>query len=343
MIFPILENVTKSQRHTTFYLACGAPRATPIIFLHGWPELSISWRHQLPVFAGLGFRAIAPDMRGYGRSSIYSRQEDYALQEIVADMLELLAAIGADKAIWVGHDWGSPVVWSIAQHHPERCRGVANLCVPYIPDGFAPERIIPLADRKVYPEDRFPAAQWDYQLFYRENFAAARAGFEANIPAIVRAIFRSGDPSRKGKPARTAFVRANGGWFGASKSPPDLPRDAAVLSEEDEHRYSAALERNGFFGPDSWYMNADANAAFAEQARANWRLTMPVLFLHGAHDYVCETIDSRLAEPMRANCANLTEATVLSGHWMAQEKPISVNAAPARWLASQFPALWPSE
>jgi pimeloyl-ACP methyl ester carboxylesterase len=343
MIFPIFENVAKSQRHTTFYLACGAPRATPIIFLHGWPELSISWRHQLPVFAGLGFRAIAPDMRGYGRSSIYSRHEDYAQQEIVADMLELLAAIGAEKAIWVGHDWGSPVVWSIAQHHPGRCFGVANLCVPYIPDGFAPERIIPLADRKVYPEDRFSAAQWDYQLFYRENFAAARAGFEGNVRATVRALFRTGDPSGKGKPARTAFVRSNGGFFGASKSAPDLPRDAAVLTEEDEHQYSAALERNGFFGPDSWYMNGDANAAFAERARANWRLMTPVLFLHAAYDYVCETIDSRLADPMRANCANLSEATISSGHWMAQEKPIDVNAALARWLALQFPPLWTPE
>jgi len=181
--FPIMEHVAKSQRHTSFYLACGAPQATPIIFLHGWPELSISWRHQLPAFASLGFQALAPDMRGYGRSSIYTRHEDYALEEVVADMMELLDAIGAEGAVWVGHDWGSPVVWSIAQHHPQRCHGVANLCVPYIPEGFAVETVIPLSDRKIYPEDRFPTAQWDYQLFYRENFAAARAGFESNIRA----------------------------------------------------------------------------------------------------------------------------------------------------------------
>ncbi len=68
---------------------------------------------------------------------------------------------------------------------------------------------------------------------------------------------------------------------------------------------------------------------------------MPVLFLHAAYDYVCETVDSRLAEPMRAHCANLTEATVQSGHWMAQEKPTQVNAALAKWLANQLPELWP--
>jgi pimeloyl-ACP methyl ester carboxylesterase len=340
MNFPVLEHVVKSPRHATFFLSCGAAQATPIIFLHGWPELSISWREQLPVFAGLGFRAVAPDMRGYGRSSVYPRHDDYALEAIVADMIELIDGLGAEKAIWVGHDWGSPVVWSIAQHHPERCHGVANLCVPYQPEGFAVETTLPLADRNVYPADRFPAAQWDYQLFYRENFATARAGFESNVGATVRALFRSGNPSGKGKPAPTAFTRANGGWFRQGNTAPDVPRDTAVMSEEDERRYVAALERNGFFGPDSWYMNAKANLAYAERAKEGWRLTMPVLFLHAVHDYVCETIDSRLAEPMRASCENLTEATILSGHWMAQEKPIEVNAALAKWLGQQFPAVW---
>jgi pimeloyl-ACP methyl ester carboxylesterase len=340
MSFPILDNVAKSARHATFFLSCGAARATPIVFVHGWPELSISWREQLPAFAALGFRAIAPDMRGYGRSSVHPRHEDYALEDIVADMVELLGALGAKKAIWVGHDWGAPVVWSIAQAHPNLCHGVANLCVPYQPDGFAVETVVPLADRTVYPADKFPVAQWDYQMFYRENFAVAEAGFERDVDATVRLLFRSGDPSGKGKPARTAFVRANGGYFGRGNSAPNLPRDAALLSEEDERRYAAALERNGFFGPCSWYMNWKANLAYAGRAKANWRLEMPVLFLHAAYDYICETLVSRLAEPMRAHCDNLTEATIPSGHWMAQEKPVEVNAALAKWLASQFPALW---
>ncbi|MEQ1888245.1 MAG: alpha/beta hydrolase [Alphaproteobacteria bacterium] len=341
MTFPVLDNIVKSARHTTFYLSCGNAEATPIIFVHGWPELSISWRHQLPVFAGLGFRAIAPDMRGYGRSSTYARHEDFALEQIVADMIELLDSLGAKKAIWVGHDWGSPVVWAIAQQHPDRCHGVANLCVPYIPQGLSVESMLALVDRKIYPEDKFPAGQWDYQLFYRENFKTACAGFEANIRNTVKLLFRAGNPDGKGKPAFTAAVRANGGWFGPGATPaPDFPRDTSVLSEEDESRYVAALTRNGFFGPDSWYMNGPANAAYAERARANWRLMMPVLFLHGAHDYVAETVESRLAEPMRAHCPNLSETIVLSGHWMAQEKPLDVNAALAKWLAGQFPALW---
>src|SRR6188508_1463348 len=169
MRFPVTEHIAKTARHTTFYLACGAQTATPIIFVHGWPELSISWRHQLPVFAALGLRAIAPDMRGYGRSSVYGRHEDYAQEHVVADMIELLDALGCERAIWVGHDWGSPVVWSIAQHHPEICHGVASLCVPYLPNAFTPEHAIALADRTLYPQDQFPAAQWDYQLHYLED------------------------------------------------------------------------------------------------------------------------------------------------------------------------------
>jgi pimeloyl-ACP methyl ester carboxylesterase len=340
MTSAITEYVAKSPRHASFYLSCGAPEATPIIFLHGWPEQAISWRHQLPVFADLGFRALAPDMRGYGRSSVYARHEDYAMEEIVADMVELLDDLGATKAVWVGHDWGAPVVWAIAQHHPERCHGVANLCVPYLPEGFSVESIVGLADRNIYPIDQFPVAQWDYQLFYRENFDRACAGFDSDVRASVRAIFRAGDPAGKGKPARTSRVRANGGWFGPQNKAPDVPRDARVLLEEDENRYVSGLLRNGFFGPDSWYMNADANARFAERAKHNWKLAIPALFLHAAYDYVCETIDSRLAEPMRANCLDLTEATVPSGHWMAQEKPAHVNTALAKWLAAKFPALW---
>ncbi|MGK2915566.1 MAG: alpha/beta fold hydrolase, partial [Porticoccaceae bacterium] len=114
-----------------------------------------------------------------------------------------------------------------------------------------------------------------------------------------------------------------------------VPRDTSVLTEEDEHRYVAVLGRNGFFGPDSWHMSGDANGTYAEHARANWRLAMPVLFLHGEYDYVCEMVESRLANPMRAHCSNLTETIVKSEHWMAQRKPLAVNAALSKWLATQ--------
>jgi len=339
---PITEHVVRTARHTTTYLACGPADGTPIVFVHGWPELAISWRHQLPVFAALGFRAIAPDMRGYGRSSTYSRHEDFALEHAVTDMLELLASLGQEKVIWVGHDWGSPVVWSLASHHPERCHGVVNLCVPYISKGFAPVNFLPLVDRETYPETEFPAGQWDYMFFYEENFPAARAGFEANIANTVNVLFRKGNPAGRKKPGRTAMIRKQGGWFGPGAGAPAVPRDNDVITEQDAAHYTAALTRTGFFGPDSWYMNHGRNVAYAAHAKNGGRLSMPVLFLHGAWDTTCETIDSRLAEPMRQDCADLTEAVVQSGHWMAQEQPVAVNAHLARWLATKFPALWPA-
>jgi pimeloyl-ACP methyl ester carboxylesterase len=334
------EHTLTTARHTTFYLADGADDAPLIVFVHGWPELSLSWRHQLPCFASLGFRAIAPDMRGYGRSSVYTRHEDYALEHAVADMLELLDGLGRDKAIWVGHDWGSPVVWSLASHHPERCFGVASLCVPYLSKGFAPATLLPLIDRSVYPERDFPAGQWDYQLFYEESFDRARSAFEASVRDTIKALFRKGNPAARGKPSRTAHVRRDGGWFGGTGQAPALPLDTDVLTEAELDAYAAALERNGFFGPDSWYMNHARNLAFAGRARGGGALTMPVLFLHGEYDFTCETVDSRLADPMRHDCRNLTEVRVPSGHWMAQERPRAVNAALAKWLATQLGDLW---
>lgn len=340
MSLPVTEHITRSARHTTAYLACGPAAGTPVVFVHGWPELAISWRHQLRCLAQLGFRAIAPDMRGYGRSSQYPSHGDYALEHSVADMLELLDSLGAERAIWVGHDWGTPVVWSIASHHPERCLGVAGLCVPYLPQGFTPATCEPYVDRRVYPREQFPAGQWDYMHDYEEHFARAQAVYEANPLNTVKALFRKGDPAGRGKPSRLASARRTGGIFGPLPAAPDFPPDRDIVSEEDLHQYAASLARNGFFGPNSWYLNAAANLAYAQHARQGGRLDMPVLFFHAMHDYVCETIDSPLAQPMREACARLTEVTVASGHWMAQEKPVEVNAGLARWLAREFPALW---
>jgi pimeloyl-ACP methyl ester carboxylesterase len=338
----LTEHVLRSPRHTTFYLACGPEDGPLVVFCHGWPELSVSWRHQLACLGGLGFRAVAPDMRGYGRSQVHPRHEDYAMAPIVDDMRELLDALKRERAVWVGHDWGTPVVWSLASHHPERCLGVAGLCVPYQPDGFSPASTVPLVDRTLYPEDRYPVGQWDYQFYYHEHFDDARAAFEADPVATVKVLFRHGEPAHVEQPARTASIRRNGGWFGPARRAPDLPLDTQVLGEAELHQYASALARNGFFGPDSWYMNPDRNAAYARSAVNGARLAMPVLFLHAAFDAVCETLRSRLAQPMRASCDRLTERVVKSGHWMAQEQPVAVNAALVGWLASELREHWPA-
>ncbi|HYX01318.1 MAG TPA: alpha/beta hydrolase, partial [Reyranella sp.] len=285
---------------------------------------------------------VAPDMRGYGRSSTYTRHEDFAQEPIVQDMLELLASLGRapgqDRAVWIGHDWGSSVVWNMASHHPDKTAGVVSLCVPYMAEGFTIENRLPLVDRAIYSADLYPAGQWDYHLFYEESFDKAQRSFEANIRNLVKAMFRKGDPKSVGKPAATAAVRKAGGWFGGGACP-DVPRDGDVITEQDLAAYTAALERHGFFGPNAWYMNHKVNGAYARHSKTP-RLAMPALFLHAAYDTVCETVQSRLADPMRRDCADLTEVVVKSGHWMAQEEPVAVNAALAKWLATRLDNYW---
>ncbi len=329
-----------SSRHTTHYLAAGPEAGPLIIFIHGWPELSISWRHQLPFFAAMGFRAIAPDMRGYGKSSVYEAHGDYQLSLAVQDMVELLAHLNRKSAVWVGHDWGSPVAWSVAAHHPDKCLAVANLCVPYAALEQGLDFIIGKVDREIYPEPDYPAGQWEYMRFYQENFASATESMDANPFNFIQLIFRSGDPDAVGQPSATAMTRKMGGWFGGEKSAPEVPRDAEVITENDLASYADALSRNGFFGPNSWYMNHESNAEYFTHAKNEHYLEMPALFIGADYDSTCETKTSRLTEPMRHWCQNLEEVFIGSGHWMAQEKPREVNQALVRWLARKVPEAW---
>jgi pimeloyl-ACP methyl ester carboxylesterase len=254
-------------------------------------------------------------------------------------MLDLLAHLGRERTVWVGHDWGSPVVWSVAAH-PERCQAVANLCVPYIASGFAPANLIALVNREIYPEATCHAASTNSST-KSSSIVPARLT-RPRSENTIRALFRKGNPAGRGQPARSAEARRDNGWFGGADRAPSIPRDPDVISEEDLSIYTAVLARTGFFGPDSWYMNAAANIAYAGKAKNEGKLALPVLFLHGAYDYTCETIDSRLAEPIRRDCADLTEVVVPSGHWMAQERPIEVNAALTKWLAIKVPDAWPT-
>ena len=327
----VTQHTVERHGHTTGYLAAGPDDGPLIIFIHGWPELSISWRHQLPVFGGLGFRAVAPDLRGFGRSTNYHRHDDYAQEKVVADMIALLDGLGHDRAVWVGHDWGSPVVWNLASHHPDRCVAVANLCVPYwtLQRGF--DNTVELVDRSVYPIDKFPVGQWDYMLYYQEHFDGATAVMDANPYNTAKALFRKGQPAGQGQPSGTSMIRATG-WFGGLDAAPDVPADSDVVTEADLQTYAESLRRNGFFGPNAFYMNHEANAEYATRAANGGRLDLPVQFIHARYDYTCETVRSRLAEPMREHCTNLSEAVVDCGHWMAQEKPFEVNAILTKWL-----------
>jgi pimeloyl-ACP methyl ester carboxylesterase len=328
--------ILDTGRHRTAYLETGPAGGPLMIFLHGWPELGLVWRAQLARFAAAGWRCVAPDLRGYGGSSVPAEPPAYALREIVADMAELHDHLGGAPAVWVGHDWGGPVAWSMAQHHAGRCRAVASLCVPYMSSGFGLPNLLPLVDRELYPERDFPDGQWSYYRFYQRAFDQAAADFEADVAATVALLYRGGSPTVVGRPARSAGVVANGGWFGPAHRAPALPPDGLLLPAEDFATVVAALSRTGFRGPDSWYVNDADNAAYATSAPA--KLAMPALFVHATWDTICDTVHSRLADPMRADCADLTEVTVDAGHWVMLERPDAVNAAVETWLAGQTPS-----
>ncbi|MFY0253818.1 alpha/beta fold hydrolase [Chitinophaga sp. 30R24] len=326
------EGHCNTSRHHSYYLQAGPTDGPLIIFVHGWPELGRVWQQAMQHFATQGYWVVAPDMRGYGESSVYTGYAAYAIEETVQDMLELLAYLGRSAAIWVGHDWGAPVVWGLASQHADKCIGVANLCVSYQPKGFAPANLIPLVNRNIYPEDQYPSGQWDYQLYYESHFTEVQKTFEADLSRTFRTLIRSGDPNGLGKPALSASITKAGGWFGGAGIAPDLPRDPVTLPEEELAAYITAYSRTGFFGPNAWYMNAALNSAYANRAPHNGQITIPVLFIHAAYDWICDTLHSDLSNPMRAACSQLSEATINCGHWIAQEKPAELNLHLENWI-----------
>ena len=270
---------SKADRHTSFYLAAGPENGPLIIFVHGWPELSISWRHQLPALAALGFRAIAPDMRGYGRSSVYGKHGDYAQELIVRDMIELLDSTGRKKAVWVGHDWGSPVVWNVASHHPDRCEAVASLCVPYYTIDRGLDHTLIAGRSQALSRKRISRRPVGVHALLRGELRGSDRPDGCESAQLPEARVSQRRSAGRGQRAVTSMARKGRGVGGATF--PDVPLDTDVISEEDLSVYASALERNGFFGPSSWYMNHATNAAYGRKAANDGYLDMPVLFHRG--------------------------------------------------------------
>ncbi|WP_428390471.1 alpha/beta fold hydrolase [Lichenicoccus sp.] len=219
----------------------------------------------------------------------------------------------------------------MASHHGERCRGVVSLYVPYFARGLALPNLLPLVDRALYPVDQHPVGQWDYWLFYREHFNRAAQDFEADVQATLSLLYRTAAADAVGKPARSSATRANGGWFGPARCAPAMSRDENLISHADFAAMVSAFETTGFGGANAWYMNDAANLAYAAEAPRFGHLTLPALFLHAAYDVVCATVHSRLADPMREDCSNLTEVTITGGHALTLECPDDVNGAIAKW------------
>ena len=303
-----------------------------MMFLHGWPELSLIWRAQMEAFVADGWRCVAPDMRGYGGSSAPAANAAYTNEQVVMDMAELHDHLGGKLAIWIGHDWGSVVAASLVAHEPGRSRGVALISVPYFPDANALPTLVPLVDRTIYPAEQYPDGQWDYYRFYNTHFEAAVADLDADKASSLASIYRQGDPASVGKPSPNASVTRKGGRFGAAHRAPPTKPDPALWPPADFAALVTSFESKGFRPPCAWYLNDDANIAYARRAPSGGRLSLPVLFVNGDYDQSNTVTGNRSADPMRAACADLTVTSLPGAHWLPLERKAELTQAIRTWL-----------
>jgi pimeloyl-ACP methyl ester carboxylesterase len=152
-----------------------------VLFCHGWPESWYSWRRQLQALATAGFRAVAPDMRGYGGTEAPPDVEQYTMLHLVGDMVELVKALGESQAVIVGHDWGAPVAWNAALLRPDVFRAVVGMSVPFSPPGHV-EFLSALEKRGI----------GNFYMQYFQKPGVAEAELEQNVEASLRRIYFSG-------------------------------------------------------------------------------------------------------------------------------------------------------
>jgi pimeloyl-ACP methyl ester carboxylesterase len=331
----LVSHTFTTPRHTTHYLDLGAAGRPLMIFVHGWPSIGLMWRAQMDAFAADGWRCVAPDLRGYGQSSAPMAWDAYSIEAAVTDMAELHDHLGGQPAIWVGHDWGSVVVAELASHHPERSRGVVLTSLAYQPDGHAVQTLLPLVDRTIYPVSEYPDGQWDYYRYYTTHFDSAVADLDADTRSSLASIFRSGDPAGVGRVSPNALVSRNGGRFGSTHRAPPTEPDPNLWPPADFDLLVRDFHAQGFRPSCAWYLNDDANRAYAREAPDHGRLSQPVLFVNGDFDQICSITGNRQGDPMRASCANLSEVSVPAGHWLPLERKAEHVEAIRTWLRNE--------
>jgi pimeloyl-ACP methyl ester carboxylesterase len=287
-------------------------RGAPVVVLaHGFPELAYSWRHQIPALVQAGYHVLAPDQRGYGGSSRPDAIDAYNIRELTTDIVGLLDDIGAEQAVWVGHDWGAPVVWHAPLLHPDRVAAVAALSVPATPRSKTPPT---QAWRKTFGENFF------YILYFQE-------------PGIADAEL-NGDPARAIRRLmgglRTSADKAAGirmvapgpeGFIERLPEPDALPE---WISQDELDHYITEFSRTGFTGGLNWYRNFDRNWELTAEL-ADMKISVPCLFIGGTADPVLAfTRADRAAEIVSGPYRQVMIEG--AGHWLQQERPDEVNA-----------------
>jgi len=291
-----------------------------VVLLHGWPELWYSYRSQLEALAGAGYHAVAPDQRGFGQTDAPMAIEDYTLLHTAGDVVGLIAALGEERAVVVGHDWGSAVASAVGLFRPDIVRGVVLLSVPYGPR----DEVDVLTSLK---ETLGPN---NYQEFFQEPGVAEKV-LEEDVGQSVRSalIGASGDaPS-----VNTLADVSTGELFAGVTPSTPLP---SWLSEEDVAYYTSEYTRTGYRGGLNWYRNSRRNW----ELMASWHgapLLPPSMFIAGDRDLVYHWpgIKELVGVLQDVSMPNLTKTATLEGcgHWTQQERPTDVNQLLLEFLA----------
>jgi pimeloyl-ACP methyl ester carboxylesterase len=284
----------------------------PLVLLcHGWPELSYSWRHQIAALAAAGYRAVAPDMRGFGRTSAPADVDAYSIFDTVGDMVALVGALKHRQAVIVGHDWGAPVAWHAALFRPDIFTAVAGLSVPP-----------PFRGRGRPLDTLRESGITNFYWQYFQTPGVAEREFERDVGLTMRTLLGRGFS----EPAASLFIEDGKGFLGDHSADRPLPD---WLSAADLEYFTAAYAKSGFRGGLNWYRNLDRNW----ELTAPWQgaqITQPSLFVAGANDSVVTgLIGAKRVTEMNRVLPNLRGKLIIdgAGHWIQQERADEVNAA----------------
>lgn len=293
----------------------GRPGDPVVVLVHGFPESSNSWRHQIAPLVDAGYHVLVPDQRGYGASTKPSDVNDYRVDHLCGDLVGLLDDVGADNAYFVGHDWGSMVVWDLARLLPDRVRGLVNVSVPYTAWPAPPTELM-----KAMWADRF------FYILYFQDVGPAETELEADVALTLRSTLWGGSGEMFG-PMPTEFPPMEGTGFIESITrgepiPDGLPD---WISADDFAVYVKQFKTSGFFGPLSWYRNLDADYELVKDLPVP---AVPSAFIGGTKDGVI-AYRPEYVEAMPGTLGDFRGTIMIedAGHWTQQEKPAEFNAA----------------
>ncbi|MFJ6636459.1 alpha/beta fold hydrolase [Streptomyces sp. NPDC091376] len=293
-----------------------------VLLVHGFPESWYSWRHQLPALAAAGYRAVAIDVRGYGRSSRPGDPEAYRMLELVEDNAAVVHALGETSAVVVGHDWGSAIAADSALLRPDVFRAVGMLSVPYAPRG-GPR-----------PSTVFAQLGGDEEFYvsYFQEPGRAEAEIEPDVRGWLAGFYAA--LSADTMPAPDAPGPHFVGRGGRLRDRFPAGRLPVWLGEDDLDVCTGEFERTGMTGALNRYRNMDRDwEDLADFDGAP--LTQPSLFVGGALDASTTWMADAIAA-FPTTLPGLVSSRILDGcgHWIQQERPAEINRLLTDWLAS---------